>query len=90
MEFTAPYAAAKLNRRQPLALDEFSFLRGVSKATAKITLPSPSTMHFYRCTDFADSGAYANVEAFFADLGRIYREEDRRTRDGGLPICPAR
>ena len=32
-------------------------------------------MHFYRCTDFASKGAYSNVESFFADLGRIFREE---------------
>ena len=63
------------SRAQPLALDEFSFLRDVTKVTPKITLPSPSTMHFYRCTDFADRSAYSNVEAFFADLGRIFREE---------------
>lgn len=75
VEFTAPYAASKLNRRQPLALDEFSFLKSVTKVTPKITLPSPSTMHFYRCTDFADKAAYPTVEAFFADLGRIFREE---------------
>ena len=75
VEFTAPYAAATLTRVQPLALDEFSFLRGVTKATPKITLPSPSTMHFYRCSDFADSSAYSSVEAFFADLGRVFREE---------------
>jgi 5-methyltetrahydropteroyltriglutamate--homocysteine methyltransferase len=75
VEFTAPYAATKLSRAQPLALDEFSFLRDTSKVTPKITLPSPSTMHFYRCSDFADSGAYSSVEAFFADLGRIFREE---------------
>ncbi len=75
LEFTAPYAAGKLKRIQPLALDEFSFLREVSAVTPKITLPSPSTMHFYRCTDFADRSVYANVDAFFADLGRIYREE---------------
>ncbi len=75
VEFTAPYAAAKLSRAQPLALDEFSFLRDVTKVTPKITLPSPSTMHFYRCTDFADRSAYSSVEAFFADLGRIFREE---------------
>ena len=73
--FTAPYAAGKLTRVQPLALDEFSFLRDFTKATPKITLPSPSTMHFYRCTDFADKSAYSSVEAFFADLGRIFREE---------------
>ena len=32
-------------------------------------------MHFYRCTDFASCDAYADVEAFFADLTRIFREE---------------
>lgn len=75
VEFTAPYAAGKLKREQPLALDEFDFLRSVTKVTPKITLPSPSTMHFYRCTDFADASAYADADAFFADLGRVFREE---------------
>src|SRR5208282_6292429 len=69
----------KLRRSKPLALDEFIFLRDAAKAapqiTPKITLPAPSTMHFYRCTDFADAAAYRNVDEFFADLTRIYREE---------------
>ena len=39
VEFTAPYAAGKLKRAQPLALDEFSFLRQVTKVTPKITIP---------------------------------------------------
>jgi 5-methyltetrahydropteroyltriglutamate--homocysteine methyltransferase len=73
--FTAPYTAEKLRRDQPLALDEFLFLRGVTNATPKITLPAPSTMHFFRCTDYADGDAYPTVEAFFADLGRIFRDE---------------
>ena len=67
--------SASCSATQPLALDEFEFLRGVTKATPKITLPAPSTMHFYRCTDFARRAAYADVEAFFADLTRIFREE---------------
>lgn len=75
VEFTAPYATGPLKRAKPLALDEFTFLKGITGATAKITLPSPSTMHFYRCTDFAARDAYANVDAFFADVGRIFREE---------------
>ena len=68
--FTAPYAERKLRRTQPLALDEFTFLRGITKATPKITIPAPSTMHFYRCNDFADDAAYPDVESFFADLTR--------------------
>jgi 5-methyltetrahydropteroyltriglutamate--homocysteine methyltransferase len=75
VDFTATYATAKVRRVQPLALDEFLFLRGVTGVERKITLPAPSTMHFYRCTDFADTSVYGSVEAFFADLARIYREE---------------
>src|SRR6185503_9478485 len=48
VEFTAPYAKSKIGRRQTLALDEYLFLRDVTKVTGKITLPAPSTMHFYR------------------------------------------
>ena len=75
VEFTAPYANKKISRTQPLALDEFEFLKSVTKMTPKITLPSPSTMHFYRCDDFADLSVYHDSEAFFADLARIFREE---------------
>ena len=75
VDFTATYAGAKLKRTQPLATDEFEYLRTVTKVTGKITMPAPSTMHFYRCSDFADASAYADVRSFFADLARIYREE---------------
>ena len=75
VDFTATYASAKLQRTQPLATDEFAFLSTVTKVTGKITMPAPSTMHFYRCTDFADPKVYRDPETFFADLARIYREE---------------
>lgn len=83
VEFTGTYAAGKLSRRQPLALDEFNFLREVTQATPKITLPAPSTMHFYRCTDFADPAVYRDAESFFADLTRIYREEIAALAEAG-------
>ena len=73
--FTAPYAAGKLRRVRPLALDEYDFVNRSTTATVKITLPSPSTMHFYRCSDFGVSDLYGNVDAFFADLGQVFRQE---------------
>jgi 5-methyltetrahydropteroyltriglutamate--homocysteine methyltransferase len=73
--FTAPYAVGPIRRAQPLALDEFAFLREVTHATGKITLPAPSTMHFYRCSDFAAPHAYKDVDIFFADLAVAFREE---------------
>jgi len=75
VDFTAPYATGKIRRTHPLAVDEFSFLRTVSAGTAKITLPAPSTMHFLRFSDFADSAAYADVDRFFADLVAVFRQE---------------
>ncbi len=75
LEFTGTYAAGKLMRRQPLALDELMFVRSVTSATAKITLPAPSTMHFYRCGDFADPKIYLDVDAFFADLAAVFSQE---------------
>jgi 5-methyltetrahydropteroyltriglutamate--homocysteine methyltransferase len=73
--FTAPYAVGPIRRAQPLALDEFAFLREATRATAKITLPAPSTMHFYRCGDFAAREAYQDPDAFFADLALAFRAE---------------
>src|SRR5215813_14937246 len=75
VEFTAPYATKKIKRLQPLALDEYVFLRDATKLTGKITLPAPSTMHFYRCNDFADLAAYSDVDSFFADLAKVFRQE---------------
>ena len=75
VEFTAPYAQGKIRRVQALALDEFDFLRTVTKVTGKITMPAPSTMHFYRCNDFADRKIYPDAGGFFADLAKIFQEE---------------
>ena len=75
VEFTAPHVVAPVRRVRPLALDEFTFLRDVTKVTPKITLPSPSTMHFYRCSEYAEPGIYPDANAFFADLGKVFREE---------------
>ena len=75
VDFTATYAATKLKRTQPLATDEFAYLSSVASATPKITIPAPSTMHFYRCSDFADPKAYTDDETFFDDLAAIYRAE---------------
>jgi 5-methyltetrahydropteroyltriglutamate--homocysteine methyltransferase len=75
VEFTAPYAARKIARARPLALDEFTFLRDATRVTPKITLPSPSTMHFYRCAGFADPAVYPDAGRFFADLAAVFRQE---------------
>lgn len=75
VKFTAPYATSAIRRSQALALDEFCFLREATRVTPKITLPAPSTMHFYRPSDFAAKRAYGDAEHFLSDLARVFREE---------------
>ncbi len=74
-EFTAPYVHGKVARRAPITVDEFRFVKDHTARTAKITLPAPSTMHFYRFTDWGERGVYRDASSFFADLGKVYRQE---------------
>ena len=66
-KFTAPYVNAKVSRAEPITLDELGF------GNNKITMPAPSTMHFYRFTDWGS--AYGDARQFFADLGKVYQSE---------------
>ncbi len=65
--FTAPYVSGRVERREPITLDEFQF------KDQKITMPAPSTMHFYRFTDWGS--AYHDAGEFFAELGTVYQQE---------------
>ena len=75
MSIYRTHANYKIKRMQPLALDEFEFLRGVTKLVAKITLPAPLTMHFYRCNEFADKAIDKDVGSFFADVAAVFQQE---------------
>ena len=75
LAFTAPLITGKLARRAPIALDEFVFLRDNATALPKVTLPAPSTTHFWRGADYAVSGLYTSSRDFFRDLGAVYRAE---------------
>src|SRR5687767_4457899 len=66
-KFTAPYVNDKVSRAEPITLDELGF------GNNKITMPAPSTMHFYRFTDWGS--AYDSAETFFRDLGKVYQAE---------------
>ncbi len=65
----------KLARRSPILLDHFEFLRSVTSAVPKMTLPSPSIMHFRGGRAAIDAVAYPDLDEFFADLARVYAEE---------------
>jgi 5-methyltetrahydropteroyltriglutamate--homocysteine methyltransferase len=73
--FTAPHVAGKVRRARDIAVDEFEFVHGNTSATAKLTLPSPPSMHFWRLDKGVDPDAYPDKAEFFEDLAAVYRQE---------------
>jgi 5-methyltetrahydropteroyltriglutamate--homocysteine methyltransferase len=65
----------KLARRAGIFVDDFRFLKSVAQATPKVTIPSPTTLHFRGGREAVDARAYPDIKQFYADLARVYREE---------------
>ena len=75
LHFTAPETIGKLQRKRSISVEEFTFLRSITKETPKLTMPSPATMHFWLGRAGVDRDAYPDDEKFFQDLADIYRAE---------------
>ena len=67
--------SGKLSRPAPIFVDDFRFLKSVTRQTPKITIPSPSIMHFRGGREAISDEAYPDMAEFYADLARVYREE---------------
>ena len=64
--------------------DAFSFLQECADgAVPKLTIPSPSMVHYRGGRAAIDEGVYAELDAFWDDLTAAYREEVRRLGDLG-------
>jgi 5-methyltetrahydropteroyltriglutamate--homocysteine methyltransferase len=76
MSAPAPYARERVRRTRGIATDEFAFLESVVRAgTPKVTMPSPPVMHFFLGPRAVDEAVYPDMEVFFDDLARVYRDE---------------
>ena len=67
----------RLSRPHPIFVDDFKFLKSITKGTPKITIPSPSVLHFRGGRKAIDTTAYPDMDGFYADLARVYSEEIR-------------
>jgi 5-methyltetrahydropteroyltriglutamate--homocysteine methyltransferase len=64
-------------------LDHFRFLKSVAKATPKMTIPSPSVLHFRGGRQAIDRNVYPDMDAFYADTAEAYRKAVRAFYDAG-------
>ena len=83
IEFTpaAMQIDGKLGVSETIFGDDFAFLRdtvGDDGVTPKLTIPSPSMVHYRGGRASIDATLYPEMDAFWADLTAAYAEEVRR------------
>ncbi len=64
-------------------IEHFRFVQQNTKATAKMTIPSPSTLHFRYGRDAVPTSIYPSMDDFYHDLGVSYRKAVRAFADAG-------
>ena len=64
-------------------LEHFAFVRDHTHAVPKMTIPSPSSLHFRYGRDAVPESIYPDMDEFYADLGQAYRKAVRAFADAG-------
>jgi 5-methyltetrahydropteroyltriglutamate--homocysteine methyltransferase len=64
-------------------IEHFRFVQANTKATPKMTIPSPSTLHFRYGREAVPEAIYPDMDAFYADLGKTYAKVVRAFADAG-------
>jgi 5-methyltetrahydropteroyltriglutamate--homocysteine methyltransferase len=86
IEFTpaALHVSGRLGVSRTIFGDAFQYLQQtVSRAVPKLTIPSPSMVHYRGGKAAIDEDVYPTLDEFWADLVAAYREEVRRLGELG-------
>jgi 5-methyltetrahydropteroyltriglutamate--homocysteine methyltransferase len=77
ISFAPPRLAVtgKLRHKQDIQRADFEFLKSVTTRTPKVTIPSPTMVHFRGGRQAVDLNAYPDLDEFFDDLAACYRAE---------------
>jgi 5-methyltetrahydropteroyltriglutamate--homocysteine methyltransferase len=80
-EIDLPKVIGKLSLAKPIFADQFEFLKSATKATPKLSIPSPSMLHGLGAIE--NESIYSQPEDFWADLVKVYVDELRALKDIG-------
>jgi 5-methyltetrahydropteroyltriglutamate--homocysteine methyltransferase len=87
LEFAPPSAHVdgRIGLSETIFGDAFAFLQSVAapEQTPKLTIPSPSMVHYRGGRAAIDESVYPDLDAFWADLTSAYAEEVRRLGEQG-------
>ena len=64
-----------VRRTRPIVTDDYKFLKSVANNRVKVTMPTPSHMHFGQFKDAVDRKVYPDVKAYWNDLIAVFQQE---------------
>src|SRR4249920_3317877 len=65
----------KVKRSKPIMVDHFKFVKANTRRAAKLCIPAPTYLHMRGGRKVIDAKAYPDIEEFWSDITRAYREE---------------
>ena len=68
-------------------IEHFKFLKSHTKQTPKMTIPSPSAVHFRHGREAVPEAIYPDMEDFYRDLSVTYRKAVRASPTPAAGIC---
>ncbi len=71
-------------------IEHFKFVQAHTKQTPKMTIPSPSTLHFRYGREAVPETIYPSMDDFYRDLGTTLSQGGARLRRRRLPLSAAR
>jgi 5-methyltetrahydropteroyltriglutamate--homocysteine methyltransferase len=77
VDFSPPVmqVTGRVRHVRPIQAQDFAFLRAHTSRTPKVSIPSPTMLHFRGGRAAISQDAYPDLEAFFADVAAAYRAE---------------
>lgn len=85
LEYAPPVmkVAGRIAHAHDIQRRDFEFLASVTSATPKVTIPSPTMLHFRGGREAIDAEAYPDLEEFYEDVAAAYRAEIASLAEAG-------
>jgi len=77
VDFAPPvmHVTGKVRHVKPIQRADFEFLKSVTTQTPKVTIPSPTMLHFRGGRNAISRDAYPDLEQFYTDVAAAYAAE---------------
>ncbi len=85
LEYAPPVmkVGGRVSHAQDIQRRDYEFLASCTDRTPKVTIPSPTMLHFRGGREAIDEAAYPDLDQFYEDISAAYRAEIASLADAG-------